>query len=194
MHYVLQYRGSPAVSVTRAGPGPQPMTHRWSLRWRNTPGSRSGRSWVMKPGADIAQGNYDAHPNPSVAFCGLADGRLRTGCHSDPGGRIGSLVRGASGYNSVCFGTPQGISAAECNKGQVRIGFRSEAKSVAVRSFDFHFKGPRVILWGMANLRAAGLVLLVKGLDILDTDPDPCPRLPLPSTAEVDAGAVARRS
>src|SRR5436305_6729639 len=46
----------------------------------------------------------------------------------------------------------------------------------------------------MANPGAAGLVLFVKSLDVLDADPDPRSGLPLVPPAEIDPGAVARHA
>src|SRR5436305_6385881 len=46
----------------------------------------------------------------------------------------------------------------------------------------------------MANPGAAGLVLFVKALDVLDADPDPRSGLPQVPPAEIDPGTVARHA
>ena len=68
---------------------------------------------------------------------------------------------------------------------------RSEPENVPIWVPNLHLAGPWKIRRGLENRGAALAVLVVQGLDILDTEPHPRPRLPLITFRQVDAGPVS---
>ena len=56
---------------------------------------------------------------------------------------------------------------------------------------DLHLTCPGKVLRGLENCGAALTVFFVQGLDVIDAEPHPGPRLPLVSFRQVDAGSVS---
>jgi hypothetical protein len=69
------------------------------------------------------------------------------------------------------------------------IGFRirTESQYVAIRIFDLHLVGPRIVRWGMPDSGSASAICFEEKFGITNSDPNPCSRVSLITFAQENA-------